>query len=80
MLDVLGCSPYAEPWVSTIAASSSSTAVIDGLVAVLLEQRAEARARKDFAAADAIRDGLNDLGVVIEDTPTGARWSIAEGR
>ena len=80
MLDVLGCNPYAEPWASTAASSSSSAAVIDGLIRVLLEQRADARARKDFAAADAIRDGLKDLGVVIEDTATGARWSLAEGR
>ena len=80
MLDVLGCNPHAEPWASSSGSSSSSAAVIDGLVAVLLEQRADARARKDFAAADAIRDGLKDLGVVIEDTPTGARWSLAEGR
>ena len=80
MLEVLGCSPYAEPWASSSGSSASSDAVINGLVAVLLEQRAEARARKDFAAADAIRDGLKDLGVIIEDTPTGARWSLAEGR
>ena len=34
----------------------------------LLDQRAEARARKDFAAADAIRDGLDAMGIKVEDT------------
>ena len=79
MLEVIGCNPYAEPWASARAGAGDATAVIDGLVQVLLQQRSDARARKDFAAADAIRDGLRDVGIVIEDTATGARWSLAEG-
>ena len=75
MLDVLGLNPYAEPWASASGASDT-TDVIDGLVQALLTQRAEARARKDFAAADAIRDGLTALGVRIEDTASGARWTL----
>ena len=51
--------------------------VVDGLVAALLEQRAAARERRDFAAADALRDALNDLGISITDTPAGPRWSLA---
>ena len=50
--------------------------VVDALVRVVLDQRQQARARKDYAAADAIRDGLDAIGVRVEDTPTGARWSI----
>jgi cysteinyl-tRNA synthetase len=46
------------------------------LAQALLGQRAEARARKDFAAADAIRDLFAELGLKIEDTATGARWSL----
>ncbi len=42
------------------------------LVGILIEQRKEARARKDFAAGDAIRDRLAELGVVLEDKPGGA--------
>jgi cysteinyl-tRNA synthetase len=41
---------------------------------LLLEQRQLARKRRDFAAADAIRERLSDLGVTVEDTPDGARW------
>ena len=51
--------------------------VVDGLVGTLLEQRAAARERRDFAAADALRDALSDLGITITDTPAGPRWSLA---
>ena len=44
------------------------------LLKLLLEVREQARIKKDWAAADAIRDGLKALGIVIEDTPQGARW------
>ncbi len=42
----------------------------------MLNDRKEARQRKDWAAADAIRDALSDMGVLIEDTPSGTRWSL----
>ncbi len=41
-----------------------------------LTARTEARARRDFAAADAIRKALDEKGVVIEDTPAGTRWKV----
>lgn len=44
------------------------------LIELLLQVRQEARAKKDWAAADRIRDGLKGLGIVIEDTPQGPRW------
>ena len=72
-LSILGCDPF-DPIFATD--SSSSTETLDGLVSLALEQRQAARARKDFAASDAIRDQLAVLGVVIEDTATGTRWSI----
>jgi cysteinyl-tRNA synthetase len=43
---------------------------------VVLAQRQDARARKDFAAADAIRDGLDNIGIRVEDTVHGVRWSL----
>ena len=73
-LAILGCDPF-DPIFATVSAANND--VLDGLVALALEQRAAARARKDFAAADAIRDQIAMLGVVIEDTATGTRWSIS---
>jgi cysteinyl-tRNA synthetase len=78
MLGVLGLDPLAEPWVGGSRSSGGSDVhgVIDALVQVALEQRTAARARKDYAAADAIRDQLAAAGVVIEDTPSGSRWTL----
>jgi cysteinyl-tRNA synthetase len=72
-LSILGCDP-SDPNFESVAGGNQQ--VLDGLVALALEQRAAARSRKDFAAADTIRDQIAELGVVIEDTPTGTRWSI----
>ena len=74
MLDVLGLNPWAEPWARSGGHGNDS--VIDALVQVALQQRQEARARKDFTAADGIRDGLDAIGIHIEDTPQGARWTL----
>ncbi len=46
------------------------------LIEMLIELRAQARRARDFAAADAIRDRLAKLGVILEDTPQGTRWRI----
>jgi len=45
-----------------------------GVTQLLLEQRQAARARRDFGSADAVRDRLAELGILVEDTPDGARW------
>lgn len=50
----------------------------DEAVQALLEARAEARAAKVWAVADAIRDRVADLGYLIEDTPAGARLKLKE--
>jgi len=76
MLGVLGLDPQAEPWVGD-GVRDELRPVIDALVQVALVGRAEARARKDFAAADAVRDGLKGAGILIEDTPNGTRWTVA---
>jgi cysteinyl-tRNA synthetase len=70
-LSILGCDPL-DP---VFATSKSNDAAMDGLVKLALEQREAARLRKDFAAADAIRDQIASLGVIVEDTPNGPRWS-----
>jgi cysteinyl-tRNA synthetase len=51
--------------------------VVDALVGVALAQREAARARKDYQAADVIRDQLHAAGVVVEDTAAGPRWELA---
>ena len=76
LLRVLGLDAAAPEWAGRATASDDLTGVVDGLVRALLTQRADARARKDWATADAIRDSLADAGLRIEDTPTGARWSL----
>ena len=75
MLGVLGLDPLAEPWV-TAGPGDDLHAVVDALVGVALAQRQAARQRRDYAAADAIRDSLRDAGVLIEDTPQGPRWEL----
>jgi cysteinyl-tRNA synthetase len=70
-LSILGCDPL-DP---VFATRESNDAAMDGLIKLALEQREGARLRKDFAAADAIRDQIASLGVIVEDTPNGPRWS-----
>ncbi len=73
-LSILGCDPFDEVFATS---SSDDQSVLDGLVALALQQRAAARERKDFASADAIRDQIAALGVILEDTPQGTRWSLS---
>jgi cysteinyl-tRNA synthetase len=75
MTSVLGINP--TDWRESSA--SDLTPVVDALVGVALEQRQAARARRDFAAADAIRDQLAAAGVAVEDTPNGPRWTLKDG-
>jgi cysteinyl-tRNA synthetase len=74
-LEVLGCDPF-DPAFASAGAGEDMTAALDGTIKLALEQREAARVRKDFAAADAIRDGLIALGITIEDSAQGPRWSI----
>ena len=73
--EVLGCDPF-DPVFATAGGSDLSVA-LDGTIKLALAERAAARERKDFAASDAIRDGLIALGITIEDTAQGPRWSIS---
>lgn len=77
MLGVLGLDPLAQPWAGG-EVTTGLRDVVDGLVGVALEERAAARSRKDFAAADRVRDGLLAAGVLVEDTPAGPRWTLEE--
>lgn len=74
-LEILGCDPFDEAFTSGTAVEDIGAA-LDGVIQLALAQRTAARARKDFAASDQIRDGLAVLGITIEDTAQGPRWSI----
>ena len=73
-LSILGCDPFDPHYGGS--SSGDLTSAVDGLIAALLEQREAARGRKDFAAADSIRDRITAMGISIEDTPQGPRWSM----
>jgi cysteinyl-tRNA synthetase len=76
MLGVLGLDPLASPWAGG-GTDHGLRDIVDALVMVALDQRQAARVRKDYQAADAIRDSLHGAGVLIEDTPQGRpRWEI----
>lgn len=70
-LSILGCDPAEVAF----ATKESNDQVIDGLIKLALDQREAARARKDFNTSDEIRDQITSLGVTVEDTTNGARWS-----
>ena len=74
-LQILGCDPF-DPVFASSDRNQSVTTALDGVINLVLTQRKSARDRKDFAAADQIRDGLAALGIDIEDTAQGPRWSI----
>ena len=73
MSSLLGFDPADTCWATATDAFQPLAAA---LVDTLLQQRTQARKNRDFAAADAIRDRLTGLGVELEDTPTGTRWSL----
>ncbi|MET0422974.1 MAG: cysteine--tRNA ligase [Actinoplanes sp.] len=77
MLGVLGLDPLDKMWVGE-GGHNDLKPVVDALVKLALEQRAQARGRKDWAAADAVRDQLKNAGIQVEDTPAGPRWTVGE--
>ena len=75
-LEILGCDPFDSAF--AISGGADLTVALDGVIQLALAQRTAARDRKDFAASDQIRDGLAALGIIIEDTAQGPRWSISQ--
>lgn len=51
------------------------TEALDSEIEELIEKRTEARRNKDFKTADEIRDKLKDMGIILEDTPQGVKWT-----
>ena len=78
MTDVLGVNPLAAQWQSQASTGHGDpTEALDALVQAQLEARQAARAARDFETADAIRDRLAQAGIAVEDTASGARWTLA---
>ncbi|MGI8433720.1 MAG: cysteine--tRNA ligase [Nocardioidaceae bacterium] len=77
MLAIFGIDPHGEAWAARARAGNVREDLVDNLVSALLSERQDARERRDFAAADAIRGRLRDAGVEVEDTPQGSRWTAA---
>lgn len=59
--------PFGEADVSTDGPS-------DEEINALVEERIQARKDKNFSRADEIRNQLQELGIILEDTPQGVRW------
>jgi cysteinyl-tRNA synthetase len=79
MTDVLGLDPLGAQWRAAPGAEEGAVRALTSLVEDLIAQRAEARARRDFATADAIRARLLAAGVVVEDNREGATWTLKDG-
>ncbi len=73
-LDILGCDPYDPAFNKSGEADLEK--ILSGVIELALSERIAARERIDFAASDQIRDVLGTLGVNVEDTPQGPRWSL----
>jgi cysteinyl-tRNA synthetase len=74
MTGVLGIDPLDPAWQT--APSGAGASALDTLVQSLITQRAHARAAKDWAAADRIRDAIAAAGITLEDTNDATHWSI----
>ena len=75
MAGILGIDPLAPEWRGDVTGAAEASA-LDALVQTMITQRAQARADKDWAAADRIRDAIGAAGITLEDTPDGTHWSI----
>ncbi len=76
MTGVLGINPLDPQWSTNDTTAEASA--LDALVQAMIAQRADARAAKDWAGADRIRDAIAAAGIALEDTPDGTQWSVAD--
>lgn len=76
MMAVLGVDPQAAHWASASNGSDTATHALDVLIDAELKRRADARANKDWATADDVRDRLAEAGIEVTDTPDGPQWTL----
>ncbi len=77
MTGILGIDPLDPSW--RTADASAAASALDTLVKTMIAQRADARAAKDWAAADRIRDAIAAAGIALEDSADGTHWSYSDG-
>lgn len=82
MAAVLGVDPLSDTWLdsslASLGGSNAAMSALDVLVKAELDRRAEARAEKNWAVADEVRDRLKDAGIDVTDTADGAKWSLKD--
>ncbi|QPK94189.1 cysteine--tRNA ligase [Actinomyces sp. zg-332] len=79
MLDILGLDPLSPVWSNAGSGNEqdeNAMKALDTLVHRVLEDRQQARAEKDWAKADSLRDLLVEAGIVVEDGANGASWHL----
>jgi cysteinyl-tRNA synthetase len=77
MTEVLGVNPLHPQWGSSSGSGAGDAMpALDALVRDRIEARAAARSARNFTMADQIRDQLTAAGIAVEDTSSGARWSL----
>lgn len=79
MTGLLGLDPLDPQWAEGDGSADGATGALATLVDDLLVQRQEARAHRDFAAADEVRNRLTAAGIAVEDSPDGPTWSLKDG-
>lgn len=80
MMAVLGVDPQSDTWTASRNSSGGTDdtagAALDTLIRAELDRRTAARAAKDWATADEVRDRLAAAGIEITDTADGPQWSL----
>ncbi|AZA10688.1 Cysteine--tRNA ligase [Corynebacterium gerontici] len=76
MTGVLGVDPQSEQWRSGANNNEAEHHALDILVQAELQRRADARANKDWAVADEVRDRLSEAGIKVTDTAEGSTWDL----
>ena len=75
MMGVLGVDPLDEHWAEG-GDETDAMSALDVLVHAELDRRTQARAEKDWATADAVRDRMSVAGIEVTDTPDGPTWAL----
>ncbi|MGV9735673.1 cysteine--tRNA ligase [Rhodococcus aetherivorans] len=80
MLGILGVDPLDPHWAEMAGRDSAALEALEVLVAAELDRRQAARAAKNWALADEVRDRLTAAGIEVTDTPNGPEWSLKAGQ